>query len=330
MSVFAPMLGALWRQLEGYGVDPEPLFRQEGVDPETLFDAGARIAVPHSQSLYHLAAERVGDPLFGLKTAHYIRPAHLGALGFAWLASSSLRKGFERLNRYAQMIQKRMVILLDEDDDCFYVTIDPQVPAPDEAVREDRLLATLITFCRIIAGRQFNPTRIWFRHPTPADTGLYYKLFRCPLEFGTAETKMAISLSDVDRRLTGANDELAQMNEHIVVKYLACVARKDIVNRSKAAIIDGLPSGTANENAVAESLHMTPRNLHRKLQKEGTSFKQLLTDVRRELAAQYIQDRSRTLTEISYLLGFSEVSSFSRAYKGWTGQPPSEARRAVE
>jgi AraC-like DNA-binding protein len=330
MSVFAPVLGALWRQLEGYGIDPEPLFRQEGVDPESLFDAGARIEAPLSQRLFQLAAESVGDPLFGLKTAQYIRPAHLGALGFAWLASSSLRKGFERLSRYARVIQERLTIRLDEDEGAFYVAIDPHVPAPDETIREDMQLASLVTFCRIIAGRHFNPAHIWFRHAAPTDTGLHYEMFRCPIEFNAEETRMAVSLADVDRRLTGANDELAQMNEHIVVKYLAHAARQDIVNRTKAAVIDGLPSGTANENAVAESLHMTPRNLHRKLQKEGTTFKQLLTEVRRELAAQYIQDRSKTLTEISYLLGFSEVSSFSRAFKGWTGQPPSEARRTVE
>jgi AraC-like DNA-binding protein len=68
--------------------------------------------------------------------------------------------------------------------------------------------------------------------------------------------------------------------------------------------------------------------MHRKLQKEDTSFKALLTEVRQELAMQYIKDRTMTLTEISFMLGFSEVSSFSRAYKGWTGQPPSQARRA--
>jgi AraC-like DNA-binding protein len=74
---------------------------------------------------------------------------------------------------------------------------------------------------------------------------------------------------------------------------------------------------------------MTPRNMHRKLQKENTSFKLLLTEVRKELAQQYIQDRSKTLTEISFMLGFSEISSFSRAFKNWTGKPPSEARQEV-
>jgi AraC-like DNA-binding protein len=120
---------------------------------------------------------------------------------------------------------------------------------------------------------------------------------------------------------------LAELNEHIVVKYLAHSAKQDIVNRVKAAIIDGLANGSVSEASVAEQLHMTPRNLHRRLQKENTSFKLLLTEIRKELAQQYIQDRSKTLTEISYLLGFSEASSFSRAYKGWTGHAPTEARR---
>ena len=111
--------------------------------------------------------------------------------------------------------------------------------------------------------------------------------------------------------------------------FLAHQERKDIVNQVKAGIIDGLANGAVTEKSVAEALYTTPRNLHRKLQKEDTSFKQLLTDVRQDLAKQYIQDRSKTLTEISYMLGFSEVSSFSRAYKGWTGKPPSAARQDV-
>ena len=329
MSFFAPTLGALWTQLEGYGIDPRPLFKAEGIDPESLFDQGARVSTKKFLRLDLKAAELSGDPLFGLKLAEHFRPAHLGSLGFAWLASSSLRTAIQRLSRYARVINEILIVELSEDEQCFYVKIDAQLPLSSGQILEEGQLAVLVTICRVIAGKDFKPAKVHFRQAEPADTGYHYELFRCPIEFNAEHTLFVLSRNDVDKRLTGSNDELAQLNEHIVVKYLAHRAKADILNRTKATIIDNLGSGGVSETSVAEALHMTPRNLHRKLLKENTSFKFLLTEIRRELAQQYIQDRSKTLTEISFLLGFSEVSSFSRAYKGWTGQPPSEARQIL-
>ena len=316
MTIFAPALGAIWKQLESCGIEPGALFKAEGIDPETMFDAGARVSIERYQRLDVRAAELSGDPFFG-------------ALGFAWLASSSLRTAFQRLSRYSRVIQEKLAVDLDEDEKNFYVRIDAHLPLLNKRIREDGQLAALVKFCRVISGKDFTPARVCFKQDEPDDTSYHYELFRCPIEFGQAETMMVISLADIDKRLTGSNDQLAKLNEHIVVKYLAHSAKNDIVNRVKAAIIDGLANGVVTEASVAEELHTTPRNMHRKLQKEDTSFKQLLTEIRRELAQQYIQDRSKTLTEISYLLGFSEVSSFSRAFKGWTGVPPSEARQNV-
>lgn len=138
---------------------------------------------------------------------------------------------------------------------------------------------------------------------------------------------MLIDRRWIEQRLTGSNEQLAQLNEHIVVKYLAHLQKNDIVSRCKAAIIDSLGSGGVSESSIADALHTTPRNLHRRLQKENASFKLLLNEIRQDLALQYIQDRSLTLTEISFMLGFSEVSSFSRAFRNWTGQAPSSMRR---
>jgi len=329
MSVFAPALGALWEQLKGYGIDPEPYFREEGIDPDMLFDPGARIPLERYQRLDVKAAELSGDPNFGLKGAEYSRPSHLGALGFAWLASSSLRTAFQRISRYARVIQEKLTVELEEDEEFFFVRIDARLPLLCKRIRENGQLAALIKFSRVIAGNDFNPAKICLKQSEPEDTSYYYELFRCPLEFDAKDTTFVIRLEDVDRKLTGSNDQLAKLNEHIVVKYLAHSQKLDIVNRVKAAIIDGLANGQVTETSIAEEMHTTPRNVHRKLQKEDTSFKQLLTDVRKELAQQYIQDRSKTLTEISFMLGFSEVSSFSRAFKGWTGKPPSEARQGM-
>jgi AraC-like DNA-binding protein len=88
-----------------------------------------------------------------------------------------------------------------------------------------------------------------------------------------------------------------------------------------------LGEGGVTESCVAETLNTSTRNLNRKLAKDGTNFKNLLIEIRTELAEQYIHDESLTLTEISFMLGFSEISSFSRAYRRWTGHSPSEARK---
>ena len=104
-----------------------------------------------------------------------------------------------------------------------------------------------------------------------------------------------------------------------MVRYLASQAKGDIVNRVKTAILEKLGEGSVTEATIADELHMSTRNLNRKLGAENTSFKALLLEIRTELANQYINDATLTLTEISFMLGFSEISSFSRAYKRWTG-----------
>ena len=329
MSIFAPALGALWKQLEGYGIDPGPVFRDNGVDPEILFDSGARVPLERFQKLNVEAQALSGDPFFGLKSARFARPVQLGALGFAWLASGSLRGAFERLSRYSRVIQEKLLVELEDDDDFLHVRIDARIPLLCAPIREDGQLSVLLRFCRIIAGEEFNPARVCFQQDEPSNTAYHYELFRCPIEFGGDATRMAIRREDADRRLAGSNEELASLNEHIVVKYLAHREKSDIVNQTKAAIIDALAEGQVTEQTVADTLHTTTRNLHRRLRQHDTSFSELLTETRQELARQYITDRSKTLTEISYLLGFSEVSSFSRAFKRWTGIPPSEARANV-
>ena len=92
--------------------------------------------------------------------------------------------------------------------------------------------------------------------------------------------------------------------------------------------MDQLPSGHISDDSVADALHMSVRTMHRKLVEVNNNFRTILVEMRRDLAEQYILDNSLTLTEISLLLGFSEPSSFSRAFKNWTGTTPSEVRQS--
>ena len=328
MSIFASSISSFWRQLEDSGVDPAPLFRKHGIDSSTVFDPGARISYVKLDRVMADAVEQSGDPFFSLREAAYLLPSHLGPLGFAWLASTCLRSAFQRVQRYIKVLHENMQVTMSDSEDALVVTFDLDAPSANLYQRDIGYLAIMTRMCRFNYGDQWNPARVTVSHPAPPDQSYFYSLFRCPVDFEAENNSLHIDLRHADKQLTGANKQLAQLNDHIVVRYLAHLSRKDIVNRVKAAILDSLGEGSATESFIAQEMNTSIRNLNRKLSNEGTNFKSLLMEIRRELAEQYISDSTLTLTEISFLLGFSEVSSFSRAYRRWEGQSPSEARKS--
>lgn len=328
MSVLAPSIGILWQVIDSYGLDPEPYFRREGLEVHWPVEPGTRLSYEKVDRIRARAAADVGDPVFGLRTAQYVHPSQIGALGYAFLTSNSLRDAFACMQRYIRVINDRGQLDLEQSGDGLIAALSINRDSENAQVRDDGALAYLVTLCRMNAGPGFDPVKVWLRHPAPADQAPYRELFRCPVTFSAERNALALSAADADRPLPSANRVLAQMNERVVIQRLAQLDRDDIPNRARAAIMEQLPSGGVSDESVAGELNMTSRTLHRRLKHDGLSFRGLLQDVRRELADQYIQDRTLTLTEITFLLGFSEVSSFSRAFKNWHGVPPSEARAA--
>lgn len=328
MSVLAQSVGTLWRVIESYGLDPEALFRSEGLELELPIEPGTRLPYAKLDALRARAAQASGDPAFGLRVAECVHPSYLGALGYAVLASKTLRDGFERIHRFVRVLNEQGRFDLVDEPDALRARLSVGQESLDPVARDDGQLALLVTLCRLNAGESLNPVEVSFVHPAPVDVTPYEALFRCPLEFGAAANELAISTADADRLLPSANDVLAQMNERVVIQRLAQLDRDNVTGRVRAAIMEQLPSGNVSDESVAVTLHMTPRTLHRRLKEDGESFRTVLTSVRRDLAEQYLADHSLTLTEITFLLGFSEMSSFSRAYKNWNGISPSEAREA--
>jgi AraC-like DNA-binding protein len=327
MTVLAPTISVLWQQIEDYGLDPKPLFKKYGVDPAIRFDTNARVSSSKIDLIRAEAAQHSKDPFFGLREGEYTRPSHIGALGFAWLASTSLQSAFARLQRYIKVIHDKMVIETEQRNGVFVVAVESLESSAIAFHRDSADLAVLAKMCRHIYGDKWNPVLVTLKHPTPSDTSLYFSYFRCPVEFNSKKNSLHIDQQQAQKRLSGSNKQLAQLNDHIVVRYLASLNRDDIINQVKSTILARLGEGGVTESCVAETLHTSTRNLNRKLAKDGTNFKNLLIEIRTELAEQYIHDESLTLTEISYMLGFSEISSFSRAYRRWTGHSPSEARK---
>ncbi len=328
MTVFAPTLVILWRTIESYGIDPAPLFAAEDINVKLPIDPGVRVPFVKIDRIRAKTLSLTGDEALGLRAASVYVPSQLGALGYAWQASLTLRKACSRLQRFSRVVNDKAVVRVEDKGACMVVTLKLNVPSECETVRDDSALSMVTMMCRLVSGDYFRLQAVNFKHPEPRDIKPYFEYFGCELNFDQAENQLLIPLSLADEVLAGASPELAMLNDQVVTRRLALLDRNDIVARVQSELLDQLPIGSVSDDSVAASLHMSVRTMHRKLTDADSNFRSLLVETRRNLAEQYIMDNSLTLTEISLLLGFSEPSSFSRAYKSWTGTAPSEARQA--
>lgn len=328
MSVFAPAMISLWRTIESYGIEPSDLFEAEGIHVQLPIDPCLRLPYSKIDRLRAKAVDLCGDEAFGLRSATVYLPSQLGALGYAWHASLTLRKAFLRLERFVRILNEKATVEVKDQDASMVVTLGMDFPTESGFARDDGALALITRMCRLVSGTHFRLQTVNFKHAEPRDIKPYFEFFACQLNFGQAENQLIIPMALADETLTGANPELAVLNDQVVIRRLASIDREDIVARVQSALVEQLPNGNVSDDSVAEALHMSVRTMHRKLTDVNSNFRTLLVEMRRDLAEQYILDNSLTLTEISLLLGFSEPSSFSRAFKNWTGTAPSEARQA--
>jgi AraC-like DNA-binding protein len=325
----AKMGNLVWHLLEEYGQDPKLLFLEAGIDPKLIDTPDARVDIESANKLWSRASELIDDPGFGLHAVKHWHPSHYGALGYAWLASSSLRTAFNRFDRYVHTVSEFVDFQLQDTADGFVVTILPRPTMQDIPARIDAALAIFIKMCRINVDEKLNPSLVTFTHEEFSCAGDYYAFFRCPVQFGAATNSFTIPAELIDQQLDGASPQRAQLHDQLMTRALANLNRNNIEQRVKAAIIEQLPSGNISQGMVADVLHMSVRNLQRKLKNMDTSFRDLLEETRRELAKQYVTDSEMNLSEVTFLLGFSESSTFSRAYKRWHGMTPSEVRKSA-
>lgn len=182
--------------------------------------------------------------------------------------------------------------------------------------------------CRSIYGDDFNPLHIEFCRPEPEQpcVGKFHQLFRASLTFSASAYVMYFDKEMMRKPLSTANADLARAHDNIIAEHLSQLDDSDIVMQVKKTLTEQLPSGKATQDSIARAQNISSRSLQRRLQAAGTHYSDVLNDTRRELAIKHISKSRMSIGEITYLLGFTEVSNFSRAFKRWTGQPPSEYR----
>ena len=270
----------------------------------------------------------LSEPHVGLDARRFYRATDFHGLAVVFLASPTLHEALDRLARYLVAVNTAISLAVETDDDSIDVVSSPfDVEVGQRRVVEDMRAAILADLSRSSASGTLDPMQVEFTYPAPADTRAHEEVFRCRLVFGAPRWRMCWRLADADRAFVADNRELALANDRILERMVKSLRPDTLVSRVKRAMIDQLPSGTPSESSIARAVAMSGRSLQRRLAGENASFKSLLTQVRRELAREYVEDGEMSVTEISFMLGFSDVSSFSRAFKRWFGSSPAAARQ---
>jgi AraC-like DNA-binding protein len=194
---------------------------------------------------------------------------------------------------------------------------------------QDLWAALLMRLMRSAWNGELRPRELELCRPLPGGgDGPFRAVFGCPIRFDCPLMRFHFDLATMRQPLLGANRELAQHNDQIAMAYLAKLERDDIVNRVRTHLLNGLSAGVFGRAEIAARMHMSPSTLQAKLARRGVSFQQVLDGTREELALGYVTQRRLSITEIAFMLGFSDVSNFNRAFRRWTGKAPTEYRGA--
>jgi AraC-like DNA-binding protein len=318
---------AIAQALEARGVKSRRLFDVADVPYPSTVDPTYRIESQKVSTLLELSVKETNDPAFGLMLIPYLHVANFQALGYALFSSSTLHEFCLRLVRFFKLMSDASQHHLQEEGECFKLSLEILSPAIcDEVV--DAWMGTVVQFCRSIYRPDFSPQRVeLMRSPPSSGAEKFGLFFNAPVTFSASDNALYIDRGDMFVTLPTASKELARRNDEVLIEHLARLDKGDIVRQIEANIIELLPTGECSRDKIAARLNMSPRSLLNKLERKNTSYKEILENLRSNLAQQYIEQKDMPITEITFLLGFSDTSSFSRAFRRWTGQAPSDYRK---
>ncbi len=320
------------------GIPPESVLGRAGIDVSKLHDPEHRLSHKQIVDLWREAPAALGDSNFGLHAAEFIHSSalslgRLDVLDYLARASATLGEALGRFDRYQRMLHEELIeiaLVLGEREPRLVVRL-LDVPGGSLRHAAECALALLWLRTRTLTGGTFAPAAVHFQHARPDDLQEYRRIFDTALlEFASESDAIVLPPDALALPLATADPKLCALLDRQAEELVAGFGPQTALGaRVRKQIHRSLCGGDASIELVAAALGVGVRTLQRQLREEGLLYKQLLEEVRCELAANYLRDEERTLAEVAFLLGFSEVSAFHRAFRRWTGKTPAAFRAAV-
>lgn len=326
-TTLASLTGLLAESLSAeYDVDPEPIFFRAGIPLVPTGSPQQRYPLATVRELWKFAIEATGDELIGLRTGSYAKPQQFYAFGYSWLASSTLHGAMQRLIRYYEVMSTASVVVkIQEIDNEFALSAefpDPANKPPKESI--DSGMTALLALCDVIAEKEIRPARVKLACARNVHPDGYREALRAPIEFGAPVGTLYFSRETLLEPLPHGTPDIAKATDRIAEQYIEALDPHKVATKVRRLLISLLSSGKADQARVASQLNCSASTLQRQLAEEGLTYREVLESTRRSLAEDYLKDGKHSHAQIAFLLGFSDQSNFSRAFKRWTSVSPKQ------
>lgn len=288
--------------------------------------------VPHRvvMSMLEQTVARLGDPLIGLNAGELVDPADFDVLEHAARSASSLGEAIQCMVRYFRLINDAADISVVPVGELVEWRYRVHAGLPQPPAGSDFVIAASLGFSRRNVAAYEPPLEIRFMHPRPSYAAEYERRFQTKITFEAPYNTIVLRRERLLVPMKRGNPRMQAAFEHQAQQLLGRLEdRQSVAGRVREDIALQFRTGSVSMHATARRLAMSVATLRRRLEEEGTTFSQIVDELRRGLAERYLGEPRSAISEIAFLLGFSNVTAFGRAFKRWTGVSPTEYRAST-
>ena len=312
--------------LRDFGLVPDRIIRQAGLEPR-LFEDGANI-IPHAAlgQLLTLCVACTKCPHFGLLVGRRATILSLGMVGRLMQHSDTLGDALRNLVSNLSIQNRGAVPALAIRGDTALFTFSiyqPDVESADQI--SDGSLAVAVNAVRALGGADWNPTEVLLPRAAPADSEPFRRHFRAPVRFNQETATIVFPARDLDLPVAGADPVLRGLLEERI-RQLKGSPGSQFTDDIRRLLRTRLTGNRCSADDIAHLMAMHRRTLSRRLKGGGMGYRAIANEVRFEIARQLLKDTEVPLGQIAAALGYSEASAFTRAFRRWSGQTPSDWR----
>ena len=326
--VRSAVLAGFSELVQELGADPEPFYRRVGLTAELTANPEHMVPCESACWLLDIAAAELGRSDFGLLLGGKRKLYQIGLLWPLIANAPSVERALRAIVRHLHLHNRGMSWHLDVEGDRALLTradrVASEVPTFQWAVYSS---CAMFGGMKSLCGRSWRPSSVGFIHPPPADRQKYTRFFGVDVEFNREFSFLSFPASDLDREISGHDRFIfSQLSKQIQALEAEYERQEDFCSKIKVLIEKRMHRTDCTQTAIAEVLSMHPKTLQRKLNYLGVTFRELKVEVRLDMAERYLKDSEIALTTIADILGFSELSSFSHAFKTRHHISPAEWR----